>query len=324
MKLFQDYGYGEGFFSFYGNEEEFVITPYFKRKINKENDFIDIISPWYYGGPIHNIQGVEKLRGVTSKFLRVFNEYCENNNIISEFQRLNPILENQNLFLDLKDINVVYDRKIVYIDLRKSEDEIWSRYSRHTRKNIKKAKREGLEVFRSDNAIKDIDIFIDIYHASMDQKDAKKFYYFNEEFFKKLSTWFKDELSLFFIKYKNEIITASLELGKFGILHDYLRGSKPEYNILRPTELLLDEIAKWAKKNDYEYMVIGGGNTNAEDDQLLKFKQKMSPFIKNYYLYKKVHNLEIYNELCRQNKMKSNLEFENASFFPEYRINNNG
>jgi lipid II:glycine glycyltransferase (peptidoglycan interpeptide bridge formation enzyme) len=204
------------------------------------------------------------------------------------------------------------------MDLKKNYEDIWSDYNRHTRKNIKKAKREGLEVFRSDNALKDINKFTEIYQASMDQKEAKKFYYFNEEFFKNLASWFKEELSLFFVEYKNEIITASLELGKYGILHDYLRGTNPKFNSLRPTELLLDEIAKWSKKNGYNTLVLGGGRTNSEDDNLLRFKKKISPTIIDYFLYKKIHDLETYKMVCKIKGLNNNLKFENASFFPEY------
>jgi lipid II:glycine glycyltransferase (peptidoglycan interpeptide bridge formation enzyme) len=154
----------------------------------------------------------------------------------------------------------------------------------------------------------------------MDRKGAGKFYYFNEQFFNELVTWFKDEVSLFFVEYKNEIITASLELGKFGILHDYLRGSKPEFNQYRPTELLIDEITKWTKTTDYKYFVIGGGNSNSEEDNLLRFKRKLSPELKDFYLYKKIHNLEIYKSLCNEVKIDGDLKFDNASFFPEYRM----
>jgi lipid II:glycine glycyltransferase (peptidoglycan interpeptide bridge formation enzyme) len=232
---------------------------------------------------------------------------------------MNPILDNHLVYQDT-DEKIQHDRKIVYIDVTKSDEVIWAEYNRHTRKNIKKAKKEGLSVYRSNNIEKDMDKFVEIYHASMDRKEAGKFYYFNDQFFNELTKWFKDEISLFFVEYKNEIITASLELGKFGILHDYLRGAKPEFNQYRPTELLIDEIAKWTKTTDYNYFVIGGGNTNSENDNLLRFKKKLSPGLKDFYLYKKIHNFKIYKSLCQDVKINDDLKLENASFFPEYRM----
>jgi predicted N-acyltransferase len=245
--------------------------------------------------------------------------YCKKNKIITEFQRFNPILENQNLFLKVKDKHVFFDREIVYVDLNNSQEDIWLGYNRHTRKNIKKAKREGLSVFRSVNPEKDLKDFIKIYQSSMKIKDANDFYFFNEKFFNNLIDWFKKEISIFFVEYKGETITASLELGKYGILHDYLRGSNPEYDQLRPTELLLDEIINWAKGNEFNAFVIGGGKTNSDDDDLLRFKKKISNNVKEYYLYKKIHDMEIYKNICRDIGLIDDLKFEKAQYFPECR-----
>jgi hypothetical protein len=319
IKLFQNLDYGEGFYTLFRDGENFILTPFFRRKINPENDYYDIISPWYYGGPLHNITKSEKIPNIMQNYINALNEYFQKNNIISEFQRLNPITENHTLYVNIDDKNISLDRQIVYIDLNKSEEIIWSEYNRHTRKNIRKAKREGLSILKSDNLSKDIHKFIEIYKTTMSYKKANKFYFFNDKFYHDLVEWFKDEVSIFFVEYKGELITTSLELGKYGVLHDYLRGTIPKFNILRPTELILDEIVKWAKTQDYDKFVLGGGRTNQNDDELLRFKKKMSSTNKDYYLYKKIHDLKVYQTLCQQKGIKGKLQFESSSFFPEYR-----
>ena len=45
LKLLQDFGYGEGFFFYYGDDHEFILTPFFKRDINEDDQYFDIVSP---------------------------------------------------------------------------------------------------------------------------------------------------------------------------------------------------------------------------------------------------------------------------------------
>ena len=168
LKLFAEFENNEVIYFYYGNENNFIIIPYFKRKIkNTENKF-DLVSPWYYGGPVHNFNDDELLKKNVIEFKEKLNEYCMNNNIITQFQRLNPLLKNYKLYQD--DPNLFHDRKIVYVDLTKDIESIKKEYTRHTRKNLNKAKNNELKVYSDSNFSK----FNEIYDKSMQRKNAKK------------------------------------------------------------------------------------------------------------------------------------------------------
>lgn len=301
MRLFQGYLGWQAIYAYYKKGKDYVLIPYFKREI-KETEYYDLVGPWYFGGPICND------KGIFNRFLEEFNEWCTKNNIVSEFQRLNPLLENHKLY----EHNIFYDRDVVYVSLSKSHEQIKNEYSRHARKNINKAKSNDLFVFKSE-AEEYQRIFVDLYAKNMLDKKTNDFYFFNQEFYNKLFSTFN--VALFHVKYKNKIICSSLEIGGDNkILYDYLRGTDHNYLTLRPNDIIIDEIIVWARKAGYDYFVIGGGNTKHKDDTQLRFKKNFSSTTKPFYVYKKVHNKRKYNELCRG----INPIYELADYFPEY------
>jgi len=321
LKLFQEYTRNKAIYTYFGNERNYILIPYFERPVNSlENKSIpecfDLVSPWYYGGLVHNIKDNKLLQEVFNNFTKKFEEYCKKNNVVTEFQRLNPILRNHILYQNHP--GLFYDRKIVYVDLTKNLETINNEYTRHTRKNINKAIRNNLKVYHGENK-ENISKFIKIYTESMERKNAKRFYYFNEKFFHNLLKISKGGIKIFYVECEGKIICSSIELGKNDILHDYLRGISPDHLNLRPNDILIDEIIKWAKSAGYKYFILGGGITSSEDDGLLRFKKSFSSTVSEFYVYKKIYNLEKYKKLCEiHGKKQSNLEFENAQFFPEY------
>lgn len=315
ISLFHEYQGYEAFYAYFGDEPNYILVPYFKRPILFSTEkLFDIVSPWYYGGPISNVKDAQLLNKLFSQFLEKFSKYCKENHIVTEFQRMNPILKNHELYKN--DSSLSFDRKIVYVNLRKDLNKLYEEYDRHARKNINKAIRNGLKVY-SDDTQESIKHFIEIYTKSMKQKNAKEFYLFNEKFFHKLFNIFKKEIKLFRVEYNGKIVCYSIELGKYGILHDYLRGVDSEVLPLRPNDILLHEVIKWAKSAGYSYFSIGGGASSAEDDGIFNFKKSFSATVADFYVYKKIHNLEKYKELCKT-RGKCDLLYEKAQFFPEY------
>ncbi len=317
LQLFQDYSGDKAIYIYFGNEQNFILIPYFERCIKSSKlGYVDLISPWYYGGLVHNVGEIKLLQEIFFNFSQKFDEYCKRNNIITEFQRFNPLLQNHMLYQNHS--SLFYDRKIVYVDLSKDLETIKSEYTRHTRKNINKAIRNRLEVYHND-AKDSISKFIEIYTDSMRRKNAKKYYFFNKFFFNELFKKFKGNIKLFHVEFEGKVICSSIELGNKYILHDYLRGLNNEYLGLRPNDILIDEIIKWAKSVGYKYFVLGGGTSSSDSDGLLRFKESFSSTVSEFYVYKKIHNLEKYKKMCElSGKRQEKLEYENAPFFPEY------
>ncbi|MBR9706175.1 GNAT family N-acetyltransferase [Candidatus Pacearchaeota archaeon] len=320
LKLFQDYTRNKAIYVYYGNKKDFILIPYFERSVNffgyDDSDYIDLVSPWYYGGPCYNVNNKKLLKEMFSNFIERFGEYCKNNKVITEFQRLNPLLKNHELYKNGS--KIFYDRDIVYIDLTKNLENINKEYTKHTRKNIKKAKINGLGVY-PDESKKSISKFIKIYSESMKKKNAKDYYYFNETFFENLFKKFKGEVRLFNVEYNGKVICSSIVLGIHNILHDYLRGVNSDYLHLRPNDILIDEIIKWAKSSNYQYFCLQGGVSSSDDDGIFRFKKSFSSTTSKFFTYRKIHNLDEYIKLCGINEKKQiDLKYENSKFFPEY------
>ena len=308
MRLFSEYTGQKAAYLLYGDENDFIMVPYFIRPL--EEGYSDLVSPWYYGGPVCSSNDPGKMKELARGYTDALSQYCESSKIVSEFQRLHPLLKNHELYTE----NTFFDREIVYVDLRKSYDAIVSEYSRHTRKNLNKAERSSL-IVKQDSRPEALAEFIRIYSASMDRKAAKPFYYFNQEFFSQLFSLLKKGALLLQVTLNGKAICSSIELGNGFILIDYLRGSEPEQFLLRPNDAVVDSVIRWAKESGYSYFILGGGNSNDPNDGILRFKKSFSATTASFYLYKKVHNKEMYKKLC---KGREGLSFEQASFFPEY------
>lgn len=318
LKIFSRYLSTEGFYAFYGDENNYILTPFFKKALldGQGDKYYDLISPWYYGGPIYRADSRIVAEKIFKSWKEEFNDYCRRNNIVSEFQRLNPIRDNHLFYLD--DTNLFFNREVVCVDLKKDLEQICKEYAYKARKNIRRGEEAGLRLIRSKTKA-DWEKFIEVYLASMKIKKTDPFYYFNGDFFDNFFTNFYDELEIFRVEYQGKTIAATVVLGKYGILHDYLRGSRPQYLSFRANDFMVHNIIGWAKDNGYSHYSLGGGHSTNQNDSLLNFKKSFSPDRKNFYIYKRVHNLEKYRQLCSVAGLKEDqLTYEQASFFPEY------
>ena len=319
LRVFQNYtGERALIFCYKGGGGKFIL-PFFERALG-QNGFKDLFSPWYYGGPVHNFKDPSEAGKNFPDFLREFRNYCLSNGVVSEFQRLNPILENHRLYEfggEGKEFRSV--RKVVYLDLTQDKELIRKEYLYNVRKNIAKALRNGLTIVRQKdpNSIKQ---FFEVYTASLNRRGEKRsFYYFSPKFFTDLFESLRENIQLFTAYYHDQPISYALVIGQGDVLYDYLKPSKPEYLNLRSNDLMVDEIMIWAKKAGYKYYDLGGGLSDAEDDSLLKFKKGFSRLTKDFYMLKKIYNRPKYEDLCvKSGQEKSALIYESADFFPEY------
>ena len=95
---------GEPFLAYAKCNNNYVFNVYLKRDINdvdifkneiERNKYFDIIIPYGYGGV--DIIG-DKNQELLDFYFEKFMKYCEENNIISEFVRLNPLSDNYRFY----------------------------------------------------------------------------------------------------------------------------------------------------------------------------------------------------------------------------------
>lgn len=301
-------------FQFYhplGSIKHMFIKREIPLKISSQT-FFDIVTPYGYGGPlIENCQESSR-QELAAAFHEAFHEYCREQNIVSEFIRFQPVIDNAPDFIGCYE--VIYIRNTVGTNLKEYEDPVQKEFSKSTRKNIRKAIEAGVE-FRVTESPKDVKEFQDIYYATMRRNKADTYYYFDDDYFRKLIKYFGENMLLVEAFYEGQVIGAGLNFVYDRIIHTHLSGTLEEFHHLSPAYILQYALAVWGKENGIDLIHDGGGRTNSLDDNLYLFKKQ---FGKNtgfkFHIGRKIWNQEIYDELC-----KAAEEEPEADFFPAYR-----
>lgn len=322
ISSFKIHGDGAPFLFLYEDRNGRVANIFFLRDISKldsfenkieTNRFFDISSVYGYGGPLYEGENLEVL---AINYTYSFNKFCFERNIVSEFIRFNPLIENHRLFMDLYDLTPI--RKTIYLDLSKGEEYIWDNLKSENRTRIRKAIKNGIEVIKG----RDVELiykFIELYNQTMDRDKAAPYYYFENEFYNVIQEELYNNFLIFAAKYKEKIISASLVLFSDQYIHYHLGGSETEFMNLAPNNLLFFEIAIWASKKGIKKFHLGGGYSG-NDDSLFRFKKsfsKLEPL--DFYIGRKIHNEQIYNELINIRKENDFLFNDSNQYFPKYR-----
>lgn len=302
---------------FYEEDGKFAMMPEVIRKINKlpymgdlNEELYDMIVPHEYGGIIANC----KDSGIRQKLLEESVRYCEDNNIIFSFIRLNPYFEAQPDLFTRAGFEVELNNHQVYVDLERSEEQIMKTYKSNVRRNIKRAERENLYFEIMDTDDESMRRFQDIYKRAMDILEARRFLYFNKSYFEKLSDCKCSRLAV--VKDADGQIVAGCILLVLGdIVYYHLGCFDREYSQKRPMNYLMHSAIMWGKWKGYKIYHIGGGS-----EGLMQFKTGFSETRIDYYIVSKVIDRGKYDMVCK--KWKEQFpEYEDKMFYPLYRYN---
>lgn len=311
LKIYEENGDGLARVFIYEEGQNIAIYPFLIREIKGyilDKKYYDIESPYGYGGPIVS-NGINRNSEFLLNFEKEFLKYAKEYNIVAEFIRFNPYIKNENIFT--KNIHVIKNRTTVYLNLNKTIEDIWQNDINSKNRNmIRKAQKSGLKVEIKNNYI----IFKEIYEKTMNNVLANKYYYFKSSYYVNMEN--NDKFKIFNVKLGEETIASAIFMEYGEYFHYHLSGSKKEYLNFAPNNLLLWEAIKYAKKNGYKLIHLGGGVTNLKDDNLFKFKNTFSKDTLSFYIGKRVHNQKIYNYLLEEWEKKGK---ENSGKFLKYR-----
>ncbi|WIV12082.1 GNAT family N-acetyltransferase [Proteiniborus sp. MB09-C3] len=288
---------------------------FLKREISTDSfneELYDITTPYGYGGPIIINYKEQSLDKLTADFNKDFEDYCKENNIVSEFIRFHPLVKNHIYFDSVYDISL--NRKTIYIDLT-SEEAIWDNMKLTSRNRIRKAKKNNINV-EEDTSDKSISKFIELYYKTMDKNSADSMYYFDKSYFYKLINEENNSSKIFNAIYDGKTISSMLILIGDEYIHYHLGATDPEYYSMSPNNILFFEVARWGCKNGYKKFHLGGGYSGP-DDSLLRFKKTLNENGEiDFYLGKKIRNQKTYDRLVEKHMQLGKL---NGSYFPLYR-----
>ncbi|WP_373031371.1 GNAT family N-acetyltransferase [Sulfurovum sp.] len=290
-----------------------IYYPYFKKSINKLSLFLrspntnvelfDIVSSWYYGGPIASTPSPSK--SLLDCFHLEFSRYCANNNIISEFIRFDANIKNYKFYN--KD-NVEFNRETVCVDLRKSKNEILNNTSSANRRALRKSKKMGYVIrdvsCEDDNSWRQ---FWEIYNSEMKRKKAPKHLFFKLDFFIKIRSLGDRKVKLLVAEKDSKMTGGFIVVFDENYAFHFLSASNPDHWDGRVNNLMFTEALFWAQRHGCLVFDFMGGRLG-----VFKFKKNFSSLRAKFYTYKAIHNSLVYNELCEQSP-------DGTGFFPAYR-----
>lgn len=311
-KLYEKIENGEAVCYTYDKKEGVIRHQFIKRIIPGSDEFYDIVTPYGYGGPIiERVNDGYTRQELASAFESSFSAYCMENKIVSEFVRFHPLAKNA---LDFKNqYEVSHIRNTLGTSLM-YDDPFTEEFSKSCRKDVKRALSNGLS-WKITVAPGSLNEFKKIYYSTMDRNNASDYYYFDDEYFDKCLQSFRENILLAEVFYENKVIAAGFYFISNKTIHVHLSGTLTEYINLSPAYILKYATVIWGKKNGYEMIHYGGGKSNSPEDSLYKFKKKFAQKTEfEFYVGRKIWDIDKYNELCRMAGVGNDVEF-----FPAYR-----
>lgn len=270
-----------------------------------ENTYFDFATPYGYGGWL--IEGQKENK---EKLFSEYENWCEKNNIVSEFVRFHPVIDNYS------DSNSLYEviplGNTVTLDISTPEI-IWENITSKNRNVIRKAEKSGVEI-KTGNSPELYEKFTEIYNKTMEHDNADEYYFFGKKFYDSIREDLANNAQIFYAEKDGEIIAASIMIYANGKLNYHLSGSLFEYRTFAPSNLLLYKAALWGCENGYKTFHLGGGVGSGEDN-LFKFKKSFyrKDDLTRFAIGKKVFLAEKYQELS---DLRGEIE---SNFFPKYR-----
>ncbi len=273
----------------------------------EKGELFDITTPYGYGGFI--VEGENR-----SQLNEEYENFCNSKNIVSEFVRFHPMLKNADSLGSMYE--VIPLGNTVFMDTSR-EDIIWQNLTSKNRNMIRKAQKEGLEVYWCRDP-KIIEPFMEIYNATMDKDSATDYYYFKQDFYNSILEDLKHNALWFYALKDGEIAAISIFLFENKQMHYHLSASRREFSSLAPTNLLLFEAAVWASKNGFETLHLGGGVGSGEDS-LYKFKKAFNRYDDaQFCIGKKIFDKVAYEKLTNLRSIEPDFNTDSC-FFPLYR-----
>ena len=303
---------GEPFLFVYQMDEQIIVFPLLRKRI-EGTSFQDCTSVYGYPGPISNVDFADMEEEMLKDFKIHFLNFLKSQGKISVFSRLHPIINHEIL---LEQFGGLFENgRTIIIDLKNSIEDQRSKYRRRFRTKIRHLRNKGyqLKVASSDDEVRS---FVNIYLANMRRVEAKKYYFFDEEYFFNLlrATEFKCILLLAY--YDSEITSGVLLTYSNKIMQFHLAATHESYLNDGPMKVLIDEASVLGRDQGIDYLHLGGG-LGGEKDSLYQFKSGFSDQSLSFKTWRFKADETSYDLMVDDRGLTNSF---NSDFFPLYRM----
>jgi lipid II:glycine glycyltransferase (peptidoglycan interpeptide bridge formation enzyme) len=270
---------------------------------------MDAISPYGYSSALFRGD-----RNWVSEAAKALVEVCRENNVVSAFIRLNPLIPIVAEVRTMIGTQVTHGTTIA-VDLKLTREELGKQMRPSHRRDIVRLLRNNF-IAAVDHWLA-YDQFVAIYRETMDRLNANSYYRFSPDYFARLKTTLGDHLHIVSVCAPDgDLAAAGLFTEINGIVQYHLSGSSGAYGNLAPTKLMLDVAISWAKGENNHVLHLGGGVGGKEDD-LFRFKSGFSKNKLPFETWRIITDASKYSELVTTS---SGTAHETQAFFPEYRV----
>lgn len=275
----------------YAREKSVWLYPFLLRPINFSSEATgcyDIESQYGYGGPLSNTYDQDFIREANHAFA----DWCVRRQIVAEFVRFHPLIDNRHL---LPTVESIRDRETVSLDLERVKGRELP-FSAKTNNMLRRAERSGLkcEVSASNS---DFEFFVRLYKETMSRLDAGSFYYFNDDYFKRLNALIQQQGFMVVAKSEEEMVAAAIFFRGANYLHYHLSATNASNRIPGVMNAVIYTAAIHEKGSLLTKLHLGGGRTSSPADSLLKFKKTMGTDSHTFFFGKRIHNNVMYDTL---------------------------
>lgn len=298
--------------------ESFVLFPFILRPLALEpwaggdEPACDVTTPYGYGGAFASGAGID-----ATVFWAAFAELARARRVVSAFVRLSLFPEQILTF----DGDVVVNAPNVVRSVDLPEEALWRDYAHKVRKNVSRARREGLVVERDESGTR-LDEFAAIYAATMDRRGAHEDYYFPPSFFRSIVDELHGAHAFFHVLQGARVVSTELVLTSRRHVYSFLGGTLEEAFEMRPNDLLKHAVAGWARETGRTAYVLGGGYGGA--DGIFRYKLGFAPRGEvPFHVGRRVYAPDVYERLEEKRRAWETAQGREWAprngYFPRYR-----
>lgn len=249
-----------------------VLYPFILRSLAGEEwgageaGLCDLTSAYGYGGPFAwNVEAAE-----AKSFLSDFESWIRRRGVVTSFARLS-LFEDERLPFPGDQV----DRGTNIVrSLELGPEELWGDYEAKVRKNVQKARRDGVEI-RYDERGDRLDEFMAIYKSTMDRRNARPDYYHSRSFYETLLSRFPGQAVLVHAIQHGNVVSSEMLLVSARTAYSFLGGTLAEAFGSRPNDLLKHDCFLRCREWGLKRFVLGGGYV--EGDSVLRYKKAFAP-----------------------------------------------
>jgi hypothetical protein len=246
--------------------------------------------------------------------LAAYSDACRSLGIIAELVRFNPVLRNHLPYRDRPELEVAAAKLIVVVTCESDEAAQIEHFSKSRRRDL----RRGLNDLQGRllNKSTEMDRFRHLYECSQERLGTAPQWRFDDRFYAAVAACPAFEIQSV---WSEERLAAAALIGKHPKACHYVLAASAEDYPVGASECLIYQSARRAAEAGCRHLVLGGGNTAAADDGLLRFKARFAREAITFFIGKMVHDEANFARISQQ-AVLARPELGNTPHFLKYRL----